>query len=55
MVERIGIIGLGIMGSGYARNLSKAGFEVVGCDIDEVASRIAPVALHGHLRRADWE
>jgi 3-hydroxyisobutyrate dehydrogenase len=28
MSERIGFIGLGIMGSGMARNLLKAGFEV---------------------------
>ena len=30
---RIGIIGLGIMGMAYARNLTKAGFEVSGFDI----------------------
>lgn len=42
MAEQIGIIGLGLMGSGYARNLSKAGFKVVGCDIDE--ARIAALA-----------
>jgi 3-hydroxyisobutyrate dehydrogenase-like beta-hydroxyacid dehydrogenase len=35
MAEQIGIIGLGIMGSSYARNLGKAGLEVIGCDIDE--------------------
>ena len=35
MSERIGIIGLGIMGSAYAKNLSAAGFEIIGHDIDE--------------------
>lgn len=34
MGERVGIVGLGIMGSAYARNLSKAGVEIVGCEID---------------------
>jgi 3-hydroxyisobutyrate dehydrogenase-like beta-hydroxyacid dehydrogenase len=42
MAEQIGIIGLGIMGSSYARNLSKAGFEVIGCDID--GTRVAALA-----------
>ena len=35
MAEQIGIIGLGIMGSAYARNLSQAGLEIVGCEIDD--------------------
>jgi 3-hydroxyisobutyrate dehydrogenase-like beta-hydroxyacid dehydrogenase len=39
MGERVGIIGLGIMGSAYARNLSKAGFEIVGCEIDDAKIR----------------
>ena len=30
--SRVGIIGLGVMGSAYARNLRKAGFEVTGYD-----------------------
>jgi putative dehydrogenase len=42
MAEQIGIIGLGIMGSSYARHLAKAGFEVVGCEIDE--ARVAALA-----------
>jgi 3-hydroxyisobutyrate dehydrogenase-like beta-hydroxyacid dehydrogenase len=42
MAEQIGIIGLGIMGSSYARNLSNAGLEVVGCDIDQ--ARVAALA-----------
>jgi len=35
MGEKVGIIGLGIMGSAYARNLGKAGCEIVGCEIDD--------------------
>lgn len=42
MAEQIGIIGLGIMGSSFARNLSKAGVEVIGCDVD--AARVAALA-----------
>lgn len=34
VAEQIGIIGLGIMGGAFARNLAKAGFEIVGCEID---------------------
>lgn len=30
----VGIVGLGIMGTSYARNLLKAGFAVVGTDVD---------------------
>src|SRR4051812_13442245 len=30
--ERVGVIGLGIMGSSMAANLAKAGFDVVGYD-----------------------
>lgn len=35
MARRVGVVGLGIMGSAYARNLIGAGFEVTGHDIDE--------------------
>lgn len=42
MAEQIGIVGLGIMGSSFARNLSKAGLEIIGCDIDE--ARIAALS-----------
>jgi len=50
MAEQIGIIGLGIMGASYARHLAKAGFEVIGCDIDE--ARIATLADVGLSRAA---
>ena len=39
MKQRIGIIGLGIMGSAMARNLAKAGFEVHGFDVSSAALR----------------
>ena len=35
MAEQIGIIGLGIMGGAYAKNLSAAGMEIIGFDVDE--------------------
>ena len=35
--ERIGLLGLGIMGSAIAPNLLKAGFEVVGFDPDPIS------------------
>jgi len=50
MAEQIGIIGLGIMGASYARNLSKAGLAVVGCDIDP--ARIAALADAGVIPAA---
>ncbi len=36
-LPRIGIVGLGIMGQAYARNLRAAGFEVVGFDVSTSA------------------
>ena len=33
-MERVGVIGLGDMGSGLAKNLLKAGYEVAGLDLD---------------------
>lgn len=33
-MKRIGIIGIGIMGTAYAQNLAAAGFEVTGWDVD---------------------
>jgi putative dehydrogenase len=35
MVKTAGVIGLGIMGSAFARNLAKSGAEVIGYDIDQ--------------------
>lgn len=34
MSERIGVIGLGVMGSAMGRNLLTAGHQVLGFDID---------------------
>ncbi|MCP4384217.1 MAG: NAD(P)-dependent oxidoreductase [Hyphomicrobiales bacterium] len=34
-MRNVGVIGLGDMGSGLAKNLIKAGFSVRGCDLDE--------------------
>jgi 3-hydroxyisobutyrate dehydrogenase-like beta-hydroxyacid dehydrogenase len=42
--KTIGIVGLGIMGGAFARNLVAAGFHVVGFDIDPAARRAASKA-----------
>jgi putative dehydrogenase len=39
-----GVVGLGIMGGAMARNLTKAGWEVVGFDVDETACAAANAA-----------
>jgi L-threonate 2-dehydrogenase len=39
MVKRVGIVGLGIMGGAFAQNLVKAGWHVVGFDIDPARCR----------------
>ncbi|MDP6428967.1 MAG: NAD(P)-dependent oxidoreductase [Rhodospirillales bacterium] len=45
MGETVGVVGLGIMGSAFARNLMSAGMEVVGYDIDE--ARLKMLAADG--------
>ena len=37
MAKRVGIVGIGIMGTAMMRNLAKDGFEVVGFDVAEAA------------------
>ena len=39
MVEKIGFIGLGVLGSAMAPNLIKSGFQVIGYDIRPKALR----------------
>lgn len=43
--KRIGFVGLGLMGSGMARNLIQAGFPVVGYDIDP--TKVEAIAREG--------
>ncbi len=45
MSERVGFIGLGIMGQGMARNLLKAGFPL--CVWNRTASKMEPLAAEG--------
>ena len=45
MIEKVGVVGLGIMGGAFARNIVDAGFEVVGYDI--VPERIESLTAHG--------
>jgi len=39
MAKRVGVVGLGIMGGAFAHNLAKAGWRVVGFDIDPARNR----------------
>ena len=39
MAKRVGVVGLGIMGGAFAHNLVKAGWRVVGFDIDPARTR----------------
>ena len=38
-MDRVGLVGLGIMGTAYTHNLLKAGFEVTGFDIEPVRQK----------------
>ena len=40
MAKRVGVVGLGIMGGAFAFNLVKAGWRVVGFDIDPARNRV---------------
>lgn len=44
-MNKVGVIGLGIMGSAYVRNLIKNGFQVVGYDLD--AARVQQLQAEG--------
>jgi len=46
--KRIGLVGLGLMGSGMARNLITAGFPLIGYDMDE--TRIEAIVREGGTR-----
>ena len=47
MAKRVGVVGLGIMGGAFAHNLAKAGWRVVGFDIDPVRNRaMARAGVH---------
>jgi 3-hydroxyisobutyrate dehydrogenase-like beta-hydroxyacid dehydrogenase len=44
MTRRVGLVGIGIMGTAMMRNLVRDGFEVVGYDIaEEAMARLAEV------------
>ena len=49
MVQRVGLIGLGVMGTAMSGHLIDAGFEVSGFDID--ASRMDVLVASGGQRR----
>src|SRR5258708_26029191 len=45
MAERIGFVGLGLMGQGFTKRLVASGFRVVGCDV--VPEKVRQAAAHG--------
>lgn len=47
MTERVGIVGVGLMGQALAHNLLQAGFEVQGFDVD--AKRMDEFAEQGGI------
>lgn len=51
--KRIGFVGLGLMGSGMAKNLIAAGFPLIGYDIDE--SKMEAISKQGCKRVASPE
>lgn len=53
-LERIGVVGMGIMGSAYARNLLRAGFSVVGHDVAS-ESMTALEAMGGEQAQSNAE
>lgn len=55
MTQHVGIIGLGIMGSAYARNLIAAGHSVSGCDPQpDARTRLATLGGTAHEAVGDW-
>ena len=49
MVEKVCVVGLGIMGGAFARNIADAGFDVVGYDL--IPDRIDALVAHGARSR----
>ena len=47
--QTVGIVGLGIMGGAFARNLVASGFRVIGFDVDPAGG--APLARPGSKSR----
>ena len=37
--QTVGLIGIGMMGAPMARNMAKAGFQVILCDVDTARAR----------------
>lgn len=54
-MARVGVIGLGIMGSAYAKNLRAAGYDIAGADPDPAAqARLAAMGGTAHARTGPW-
>lgn len=52
-IERVGVIGGGLMGSGIIEVSARAGLDVIGIEISDEAARAAHERVEGSLRRAE--
>jgi len=52
-IERIGVIGGGLMGSGIIEVAARAGLDVIGIEINADAAKAAAERVEGSLRRAE--
>nr|WP_187271876.1 3-hydroxybutyryl-CoA dehydrogenase [Aeromicrobium terrae] len=53
MIERIGVIGGGLMGSGIVEVAARAGLDVVGVEVSADAAKAAEARVEASLRRAE--
>lgn len=53
-IERVGVIGSGLMGSGIVEVASRAGLDVVLIELSDDAAKAAAERIQGSLRRAEF-
>ena len=54
-MKKVGVIGLGIMGSAYSKNLISAGVSVMGCDPAAAArERLSALGGISYANLGDW-
>ncbi|WGL53078.1 3-hydroxybutyryl-CoA dehydrogenase [Nocardioides sp. BP30] len=51
-MERIGVIGGGLMGSGIAEVVARAGLDTIVIEVSDEAAKVAEERIHGSLERA---
>ncbi|WP_459985759.1 3-hydroxyacyl-CoA dehydrogenase NAD-binding domain-containing protein, partial [Nocardioides sp. AN3] len=52
MIEKVGVIGGGLMGSGIAEVCARAGIDTVVVEVSEEAAKAAEAKVRGSLERA---